>query len=281
MATQITTNPGSGSGNLYIDSLVWGNASWSLDEPINVGFWSGYSTAYDVTTTSFSSGELAAFYQAMADYSAVSNLTFNVISNPSESLSSSNTTDIIWYIFDGNEVPVLGNLAGIHEVPDGQWIWTGGGFNEALTSWNNVTPGSFSYSVILHELGHGMGLAHPHDGGGDGNLFPGVSSWSDTGTNALNQNIWTTMSYNEGWAVEPTNTTDYGHNMTLMAFDIAALQAMYGANNTYNTGITHTLYPPQVAQEWAGNVFGMREDQTLYRTQAPTSGQQLTSMQRH
>jgi len=231
MAIQITTNPGSGSGNPYIDSLVWGNASWSLDEPINVGFWSGYSTEYDATSQTWSNGELLAFYQAMANYSAVSNLTFNVISNPSESLSSSNTTDIIWY--QGTDSGFgLSGLAGWHEVPNGAYTWLGGAFNSSSSTWSNLTPGSWGYITVLHEIGHGMGLAHPHN---SSDPFPGVSSISDTGTNALNQGIWTTMTYNDGWTVEPTNTSDYGWQMTLMAFDIAALQAMYGANNTYNT----------------------------------------------
>ena len=232
MATQITTNPGSGSGNIYIDSLVWGNASWSLDEPINVSSWNPSTDGTSVIVAyDWLLSEAQAFDTAMANFSSVSNLTFNVVSPTSPDV------DITWFISPTGGGNFTSNTTlGEHEVPDGIYTDIYGWFNASSDTWNNLTPGSFGYITIIHELGHGMGLAHPHDGGGDGNLFPGVTSGGDTGDYALNQGIWTTMTYNDGWTVEPTNTNDYGWQMTLMAFDIAALQAMYGANNTYNTG---------------------------------------------
>ena len=36
---------------------------------------------------------------------------------------------------------------------------------------NVYGPGSWLYAVAMHELGHSMGLAHPHDG----YVFPGVT----------------------------------------------------------------------------------------------------------
>ena len=83
-----------------------------------------------------------------------------------------------------------------------------------------------------------MGLAHPHDGGGeaDRTKFPGVSSPSSTGTNGLNQGIWTTMTYNSGWKSQPATSYSYGWEGSLMAFDIAALQKLYGANMNTATG---------------------------------------------
>ena len=247
MAVQITTNPGSNLASPYIDSLVWGNASWSTDEAVNVGFWTGASPVWGGDTSdAWSTSEIFAFEQVLDNYAAVSNLTFNTVT-PSESTDISNTTDIIWYQGNNSEFGLDGAF-GWHEVPDGSLItqgfgyWIGGYFNTDESSWNNLTQGSYSYITILHELGHAMGLAHPHDGGGDGDLFPGVTSSYDTGDYALNQGIWTTMTYNDGWTVEPTNQYDYGWQMTLMAFDIAALQVIYGANISYQTGDnTYTL----------------------------------------
>src|SRR5262249_24909978 len=99
--------------------------------------------------------------------------------------------------------------------------------------------GSFGFITIIHELGHGLGLAHPHDGGTeDGQLFPGVTRdrGSDTGNFGLNQGIWTTMTYSDGWDDVPPVSDAYGYQGTAMAFDIAALQYLYGANMTYNSG---------------------------------------------
>ena len=56
---------------------------------------------------------------------------------------------------------------------------------------------------------------------------------------ALNQSVYTVMSYVTGWTTGPsgpTPTDNYGAAATPMAFDIAVLQAKYGANMSYHTG---------------------------------------------
>jgi len=201
---------------------------------------------------------MTAFWTALDNYSAVANITFNEVT-PSESSSTSNPTDIIWYLGTDNDFGFDSSSLGSHEVPDGYWAslgygdWLSGFFNTSHSSWSNLTTGSFGYVTIIHELGHAMGLAHPHDGGYSEILFPGVSSSGDTGDNALNQGIWTTMTYNDGWTIEPTSQYDYGWQMTLMAFDIAALQAIYGANTSTNTGNNNYILPTinQLGSGWS------------------------------
>jgi Ca2+-binding RTX toxin-like protein len=64
------------------------------------------------------------------------------------------------------------------------------------------------------------------------------------GDNNLNQGIFTTMSYMDGNPANFSSHSDagYGYQATPMAFDIAAIQELYGANNSYNTGNnTYTL----------------------------------------
>ena len=64
-------------------------------------------------------------------------------------------------------------------------------------------------------------------------IFPGVSNSGDPGTHGLNQTRYTVMSYVDG---KPNNTDDVGNIIGPMAFDIAAIQELYGANTTYNSG---------------------------------------------
>ena len=97
---------------------------------------------------------------------------------------------------------------------------------------NVYGPGSWGYAVAMHELGHSMGLAHPHDG----NVFPGVTWFGDTGDNGLNSGPYSVMTYNfyaAGGYTPPNNPNhpvNCGCATCLGAFDIAYLQYLYGPN---------------------------------------------------
>ena len=117
-----------------------------------------------------------------------------------------------------------------------------GYFNRELLggkNFENLEPGSFGFLVILHEIGHGLGLAHPHDEAGGSNLYPGLYSSiapeSSLGIDGLNQGIWTVMSYNDGF-------DGAGRQGSPMSFDIAAIQHLYGENPDFAAGNnTYTL----------------------------------------
>ena len=100
---------------------------------------------------------------------------------------------------------------------------------------------------MIHEVGHGLGLAHPHDRGGTSTVFPGVTrDFGDYGQFDLNQGIYTMMSYNDGWPTAPhriSPSDDYGYEGTPMAVDIAVLQDKYGANGSYHRGDDNYTLP--------------------------------------
>ena len=62
------------------------------------------------------------------------------------------------------------------------------GIFDTLNGANSATDfGGLGLATMLHEVGHSLGLAHPHDGGGtDATLFPGVTGKNDSGDNGLN-----------------------------------------------------------------------------------------------
>ncbi len=98
--------------------------------------------------------------------------------------------------------------------------------------------GAYNYMVMVHEFMHALGLAHPHDDGGNSRVLRGVTADDDLGAFNLNQGVYTVMTYNNGWAsgVKAPNNGLYGYETGPMALDIAVLQEKYGANMGFATG---------------------------------------------
>ncbi|MEM8548558.1 MAG: M10 family metallopeptidase C-terminal domain-containing protein, partial [Pseudomonadota bacterium] len=134
--------------------------------------------------------------------------------------------------------------------------------SSSFPNWNTspggtLDTGGFMYGVAVHELGHGLGLAHPHDAGAGTDVMQGVSSSSSRGSFGLNSSPFTAMSYNEGWAASPSGLANpvasTGHGATFGALDIAALQNMYGANTTHASGDdVYTLFDTNTTGSGAG-----------------------------
>lgn len=132
--------------------------------------------------------------------------------------------------------PAFGDAQGIaaFNVDSGGW----GDFPQSLEQ------GGYSFETILHEFGHGHGLAHPHDQGGGSEVMLGVTGpFGSYGVYDLNQGVYTVMSYNSSWETGPNGESPFtiagisnGWAGTLSALDIAALQQRYGANNHYAKG---------------------------------------------
>jgi hypothetical protein len=86
----------------------------------------------------------------------------------------------------------------------------------------NAHQGGADFATMLHEIGHSLGLKHPHDDGDNGR--PLLAEEKDTG-------FWTVMSYEETSA-----DVVFGNQVTPMPLDILAVQYLYGANMSYRTG---------------------------------------------
>ncbi|MEM1149492.1 MAG: M10 family metallopeptidase [Pseudomonadota bacterium] len=143
-----------------------------------------------------------------------------------------------------NKVDSFGLFLGVMNPPEENGAGQAG-FAANGTGWDEtggLEQGGFGFITLIHEFGHGLGLAHPHDNGGGSSILPGVGDSDDLGDGELNQGVFTTMSYVDGWATNPageltaTDTVDWGYQGTPMAIDIAVLQDRYGANEDYMTG---------------------------------------------
>ncbi|MGO1119749.1 hypothetical protein ACTL6U_13630 [Rhodovibrionaceae bacterium A322] len=219
------------TGNSYIDAImgdsVWANSGGGSPVELTYSFQTGSvrfdGVRYDGAV--WESYETEAFEVAFANFESVINVTFT---------QSSGDTDLRFFSVDEDEF--LGAQYGPEGVSDdglGIYSYIGDGWDV-----NGLQQGGYGYVTVIHELGHAMGLGHPHDDGFNTELFPGLGfdDAFDTGQFELNQGIFTVMSYNSGYDEAQSNNDNYGYEGTLGAFDIYALQQMYGANTSYNTG---------------------------------------------
>lgn len=238
---------------------------WNYDAPLVINVFFGaagvaVSSDSDAFTTAASGWTVAEKAQAMKAFEAfetVANVQFNEVFTMGAAdfamLESKNEGDAVgnfgYWAIGGGDLTYGGVL---YSALDGWGVFNSdddgsGTEGDAGDSWSdaNLAVGAYGYITLIHEIAHGMGLAHPHDSGGGSEIMQGVTSaFGDYGDFNLNQGIFTTMSYNDGWHTAPhvpelnpsSATYGYGWQGTLMALDIAVLQEKYGANMTYNTG---------------------------------------------
>lgn len=168
------------------------------------------------------SGASTAIRQVFDLFSSVANITFEEVFTEASAnlIQTSGSADgaLAFHFFPGDS----GNNQSLGEYNTTQSFWTSAG----------LVQGGYAFNLLIHELGHGLGLEHPFDG----DTLSLVSNSNDYGDFGLNQGVFSVMSYNDGWlGTNQFYNAGYGSAGTPMAFDIAALQALYGANMSHAT----------------------------------------------
>jgi hypothetical protein len=188
--------------------------------------------------------EITAVWTALREFEKVADIVYVETQNRDEA-------DFHYVTYTGTPGPgvsLLGSMSPPGESDEGL-----AQFNSGDARWNatNLAQGGFSFVTLIHEFGHGHGMSHPHDNGGRSGIMRGVVAEGPafdytTGDFALNQGVFTMMSYEDGWQSSPygnaATNVGYGYLGGLMAFDIAVMQDKYGVNEEWATGDdTYTL----------------------------------------
>lgn len=108
-------------------------------------------------------------------------------------------------------------------APGDIWI----NLNSELNHQPSYAVGTIGFTAFIHEIGHTLGLKHPHDDGGTGHPI-----FANVGASLLDVDWFTIMSYNDSY---PLSAIQW-HPATPMIGDVIALQSIYGPNLSVHTG---------------------------------------------
>ncbi|MBB4304861.1 serralysin [Rhodobium orientis] len=225
MTATASVNSSSMQGvNGLLSGVKWGVYNLTYSFPSSPGYYH-YSFNGEKYNhfSAFNATQKAAAIDALKQYDSVSLLGLRLIN---ETRASEAT---LRYAF--SDAPAdAGAGAWAYYPSTGTWggdSWyskSGGPFDE-------TEVGGWAYLAFMHESGHALGLSHGHQGG---NGFPAMPRSLDS----YEFSVMTYRSFVGQDFYTDTGPEDWGYPQSLMMYDIRAIQHMYGADYTHNSGNT-------------------------------------------
>ncbi|MDB5541126.1 MAG: serralysin [Devosia sp.] len=217
------------TGNVYVDGVLgdykWATTSLTYSFPTSASFYgTGYRSGEPATNFgALNPAQVQMAKTAYAAYAAVANLTFTQITE-----SSTTHADLRVALSDAP-----GTAWGYYPstAASGGDVW----LNKSSGYYNSPAKGNYAYMSFIHEIGHTLGLEHPHE-----NNMP-------LSRDSIEYTVMSYRSYVGAPLANYANET-WGYAQSLMMYDIAAVQQMYGANYTTNSGNSVYTWSPTTGQ---------------------------------
>ena len=216
----------------------------STDDPsINTAI-DFYLSIFTASPTDWSTNYQSQTLNAFSQYASFGNKTSSITTSYADS-------DVVCVLAD---FPFLGACLGpeyIYSFPtfvDNKVVLF---LSNTYATNENIKEGGQTYLTLIHEFGHGFGLAHPHDNGFGSTIMPGIgditcdSDGNCSGTSIdypgiagyINNSLFNTlMTYNDVQFFLPEyrdyTTSETGYAQTLMPLDSSALRWMYDLTST-------------------------------------------------
>ena len=196
----------------------------------------------------------------LEQYEFITGINYEITTDASEATFRLITTTAEPYgaRFFPNDADVYGDQVGVGLFNIQSHAWTFDSNGPAPGSQQSLLQGGWAWELLLHEFGHGHGIAHPHDTGGGSEIMAGVfASQGSFGAYNLNQSVYSVMSYNSSWVFHPNGPTpfsvsslDNGSSGGLNPFDIAILQQRYGVIERNTGNDVYTLIDVKADAEY-------------------------------
>lgn len=224
-----------GTGSTLTYSFPTYGSSWSTASSSGGGYGpsTGTGEPWGNRLSPLSTVQQSAFSQALQAWSSVANVTFVQVAD---------TDSTVGDIRVAFSTTVPSSTSGYAYMPFqtggiGGDIW----LNPNAMSSSSAQPYSFGFFVLLHEIGHALGLKHSFES-------------SPTLPASTDNNQYTVMSYDDA----PSSTI---YPAGPMLYDIAAIQYLYGANTSYRTG--NDLYQFSASSEELKTIWDAGGTDTL------------------
>ncbi|WP_207461050.1 M10 family metallopeptidase C-terminal domain-containing protein [Azospirillum sp. SYSU D00513] len=214
------------SGAAYIDALVQGlDYRWNVGSPVGTPVALTYSFMSSAPSNAdaedrngfqqLTEVQKAAVRTVLAEFARGSSLTF------AETIDVAGVNLRFGANSQGTVSAAYAYLPHSTEAGNGGQVY----LNADDPSMQAIAPGGYGFSTLLHETGHALGLKHPGNyNAGDDSATAGTPPFLSAAEDNTNNTV---MSYTDLSSLQP---------MTLMRYDIAALQYLYGANSGTNAG---------------------------------------------
>lgn len=198
-----------------LSGVKWSSPSITYSFPTAAGQY-GYSGEAQNNFAAVNAAQQSAIVTALGMYSAVSNLSFNAAAPGAGTLrfAQSDMPGTAWAYYPTAE-------------EQGGDVW----FNQSKGWYAAPQVGNYAFHTVLHELGHAVGLKHGHEASGAFKALTGAA-------NSMEYTVMTYASY-AGASVRTGYVNEASsYAQSLMLYDIAAIQNLYGANFATNAGDT-------------------------------------------
>ena len=213
------------SGDAYINGVLgdlkWASSNLTFSFPTQASYYGGgYGEAAN-NFAALNAAQQAAVRSALTSFASVANFTFTEVTE--------SATQHATLRFAQSDLPPTAWAYFPSSAAQGGDAW----FNRSSGYYGSPYKGNYAHTTVLHEIGHAVGLEHAHEH----YVMP-------VNRDSMEYTVMSYRSYIGGSTTSGYTNETWGYAQSLMMYDIAAVQHIYGANYNTNQGNSNYSWNP-------------------------------------